>query len=68
MRRELRRIDEDRHDHAIGAALRQAHQSEVALMQRAHGRNERDCFALRTPSAKRVPQRRQAADDAGALL
>ena len=54
VRRELRRIDEDRDDDAIGTALRQAHQGEVPLVQRAHGWNQRDPFTLRAPSRQRV--------------
>ena len=54
--RELRRIDEDRHHDAVGAAPREAHQRQVARMQRAHGRHQRDRLALaasaRDPSAR----------------
>jgi hypothetical protein len=38
----LRGVDEDRHDGAIGAFLREAHKREVAFMQRPHGGHQRD--------------------------
>jgi hypothetical protein len=44
-RRELRRVDEDRHDDAIGAALCSAHQRKMAGVQGAHGGHQRDGLA-----------------------
>ena len=43
--RELRRIDEDRHDDPAGAAACPSHQREMAGVQRAHGRHQRQGVA-----------------------
>jgi hypothetical protein len=45
MRRELRRVDEDRDDDAPGMALGFLDQRDMAFMQRAHGRHQRDLLA-----------------------
>jgi hypothetical protein len=39
---ELRRVDEDGHDHGVGSFPRQPDQTEVALVQRAHRGHEAD--------------------------
>ena len=62
-RRELRRVDEDRHDHPIGPPLRAFHQGKMPGVQRAHGRDQTDSLAPRPPSRKRAGERRQAVDD-----
>ena len=44
--RELRRVDEDRQDHDVGAGPRVPHEGEVALVERAHGWHDRDPPAI----------------------
>ena len=39
---ELLRVDEDRGDNVIRLRARAAHQRQVAFVQRAHGRHQRD--------------------------
>jgi hypothetical protein len=46
---ELRGIDENRHDAAIGARERLAHQRKMPLMQCAHGRHHGDAQPLPAP-------------------
>ena len=41
-RAELRRIDEDRHHHAIAALSRCPHQTKMSLVQKPHRRHEGD--------------------------
>jgi hypothetical protein len=43
---ELQRIDEDAHHHQISATLRFVNQGQMALVQRAHGRHERDPLSI----------------------
>ena len=54
VRGELRGIDEDRDHHAPRAPARQPDQRQVALMQRAHGRHERDVLARVAPARERA--------------
>ena len=49
-RRELRRVDEDRHHHSIRAPACQPHQGEMARVQRAHGRRQRNRLAPGAPA------------------
>ena len=53
MRRELRRVDENRDDDASRMAPTFRHERDMAFMQGAHGRNQRDLFAGRMPAADR---------------
>ena len=48
VRAELGRVDEDGNDEHVGARARFVHQGRVSRVQVAHGRDERDRFALRT--------------------
>jgi len=41
-RRKLRRIDEDRNNHLRRAPLCQPHQRHMSVMERTHGRDQRD--------------------------
>lgn len=43
---ELRRIDEDRDHDPLGAALGEPHQRHMAVMERTHGRDQRDSRLL----------------------
>ncbi len=43
---ELRRVHEDRRDDAIGVTAGELDQRQVPLVQRAHGRHERDAQAV----------------------
>jgi hypothetical protein len=63
VRRELRGVDEDRDHGAPRPAPRRLHQREVAGMQRAHGRNQRDPLARRPPLHDGAAQRRHRAHD-----
>ena len=62
--RELRRINEDRNDDTVGAALRQAHQRQMTGVQRAHGRHERNLVVPAVPARERAPKHRQTTDHA----
>jgi hypothetical protein len=42
MRGELRRVNEDRHDHPGGVPAGEAHQREVSCVQRTHGGDQGD--------------------------
>ena len=50
VRAELQRVDEDRHGDVRGAALRLAHQRQMAFVERAHRRHQRQ----RTVASQRV--------------
>ena len=50
MRRELRRVDEDRDDNALRMALAFADESDMALVQRAHGGDQRNLLAGGMPA------------------
>ena len=50
MRRELRRVDEDRDDHPLRMALALCDQRDMALVQRAHGRHQRHLLAGGMPA------------------
>ena len=62
-RRELRRVDEDRHDDPVGATAGAPHQRQMAVVQRAHGRDQRDLLTGVTPARNAAAQR----DDRSAL-
>ena len=68
MRSELRRIDEYRDNHAIGAALRPAHQRKMPLVQRTHGRHQANRAASPTEIGEGAAQRREGADNLGLTL
>jgi len=54
----LSRVDEDRDDDPLDAPLRALDQGEMSGMERSHGRNQRDSFALGTPLRHRAGERR----------
>jgi hypothetical protein len=64
VRRKLGRVNEYRHNDAIGAVLRRTRQREVPGMQRAHGRHQRNFTTPRAEIRDRALERRQGADDA----
>ena len=55
-RRELRRIDEDRDDGALGHLLGDIGERDMARMQRAHGRDERDTARRLAPGGDAAAQ------------
>ena len=65
VRGELRRIDEDRGDDAAGVAAGELDQLEVAVVQRAHGRHQRDLIAGLAPAADAGAQLRDGRDVRG---
>ena len=68
VRRELRRIDEDRHHDAVGLLPGQRHQRDMAGVQRAHGRRQRDRLAPRAPARHRRAQSGDVAQNENAAL
>ena len=54
-RTELGRVHEDGDDDAVGLALGESEQGEMAVMQRAHGGYERDALAGLAPSGDVAP-------------
>ena len=68
MRGELRGVDEDRDDDAGGALLRDLDQGKMPGMERAHGRHQRDRFALHTEFGDGPLELRQGLDDAQVTL
>jgi hypothetical protein len=54
MRRELGRIDENRHHHALGMFRCKLDQRDMAGMQGAHCGHERDTLALRAEAGERL--------------
>ena len=60
---ELRRVDEDRHHDAGRAPACKTHEGEVAGVQRAHGRHERDGVAVCAPLADGPAQASERAHD-----
>jgi hypothetical protein len=68
LRGELRRVDEDRDDHARRALLGDLDQGEMAGMKRAHGRHQRDGFVLRMVIGDGALELRQCLDDAQRTL
>ena len=55
---ELGRVDEDAGDHPVGPVNGLAHQRQMALVQRAHGRNKADRETFPTPAGDRFTQGR----------
>jgi hypothetical protein len=64
---ELGGIDEDRDDDPVGLAPSQPHQRQMAVMQRAHGRHQRDRLAGGAIAAEPATQRRHIASDGNAF-
>ena len=67
VRRELRRIDEYRHDDAVGTATGEADERNVPGMKRPHRWNKGDGFSAPTPKGKRRTQRLDRIDNARLL-
>ena len=63
VRCKLRWINEDRHDDTIGMPPGETHEREVAVMQGAHGRNQRHGFAGGTKPGDCPAQNRNAPRD-----
>ena len=55
---ELKRIDEEAQDHAVGPAAALIHQGEVALVQRTHRGDQGDSLARGAAAADPVAQLR----------
>jgi hypothetical protein len=60
---ELFGIHEDRRDHPVALAARPAHQLQVPLVQRAHGRHDADALAGAAPAGDRPAQLGDAAQN-----
>ena len=65
-RRKLGRVHEDRYHDFAGASLRQPNQRHMAVMERSHGRHQRDRGFSRTKAVERAAQRGDCAGDHGA--
>ena len=63
----LRRVDEDRHHDAPRAPARLAHQFQMAGVQRAHGRDQRDGLPGAAERVEGATERRAGAGDDRAL-
>jgi hypothetical protein len=63
MRCELGRIDEDRDDDALRMALAFADQRDMALVQRTHGRHQRDLVAIGMPAGDGFAHRGDRLED-----
>src|SRR5947209_2720271 len=61
--RELRRVDENRYDDAIGLAPRPFDERDVPGMKRAHRRHERDALARLAPARHDLAQPGDIAND-----
>ena len=62
-RRELRRIDENRHHHTARVFFRFMDKGNMSGMKRAHGRHERDRLARAPPRREPRPEARHVTDD-----
>ena len=63
VRGELARVDEDRHERAVGQLAGAAHQRQMPGVQGAHGGNERDLEAVVAPLGNHAAQIGDAAHD-----
>ena len=64
--RKLGGIDEDRDHHFFGSPLRQSHQRHMAVMERSHGRDQRDRGIARTNAIESAMKCGDRAGDHGA--